>query len=49
MPLVCSSGCFPDATSASEHGGPLLFKNSLICSTATLGQNKEKQPSILFL
>lgn len=45
MPLVCLSGCFPDATSASEPWRPLLcyfFKNSLIFSTTTLGKIKKK-------
>lgn len=45
MPLVCLSGGFPDATSASEYCRPLLccfFKNSLICSTTTLGKIKKK-------
>lgn len=45
MPLVCLSGGFPDATSASEYCRPLLccfFKNSLICSTTTLGKIKKR-------
>lgn len=45
MPLVCLSGGFPDAMSASEYCRPLLccfFKNSLICSTTTLGKIKKK-------
>lgn len=51
MPLVCLSGCFPDATSNSEHCGPLLccfFKNFLICSTTTPGKVKKKWVFIFY-
>lgn len=41
MPLVCLSGCSPDATPGSEHYEPLLcyfLKNSVVVSTITLGE-----------
>ena len=45
MPLVCLSGCFPDAPSGSDHRGPLLCRflnSSLICGTTTLGKIKKR-------